>query len=227
MKNSFALIPVAATLVLCGPAAHAQNWSLADAKYSDKTWAVHETFDNVATDSMEALDLKWSGVRVSLLDETIPKKAYKPGTKGNYLNITGWVGQTGVATIDLSATPVNYYGFRWGSLDFFNTVSFYSGNTLLLSVTGDQVEKRYDGANNGYFSLLPGKGRVITKVVMESTRNSFETDNHAVRFAPVGGSSLPSVQAPALAVPEPATYGMLLAGIGVVGVAAARRRRAL
>jgi hypothetical protein len=39
LKNSLTFVPLGAALVLCGQVAHAQNWSLIDAKYSDKAWA--------------------------------------------------------------------------------------------------------------------------------------------------------------------------------------------
>ena len=124
-------------------------------------------------------------------------------------------------TVDLSASAADYYGFRWGSIDFYNTVSFYDGDTLLLSLTGTQVKDASPGLTAGYFNVYAGTGESITRVVLESSRSSLESDNHAVRF--MAQSLAP--YAPIASVPEPSTYALLLAGLGLVGFAARRSRR--
>jgi hypothetical protein len=50
-------------------------------------------------------------------------------------------------------------------------------------------------------NAFAGVGSKITSVAFYSTQNAFETDNHAFITA----------------VPEPETYAMLLAGLGMLG----------
>jgi hypothetical protein len=119
--------------------------------------------------------------------------------------------QNGPGIVNLGV-GVSYYGFLWGSPDAngWNTVSFYDGNTLLGTYGGASVLNPPNGNQNyaRYFNVFAGSGEVITKVMFGANRNAFETDNHAFIAA----------------IPEPETYAMMLAGLGLLGVVARRRK---
>jgi len=74
---------------------------------------------------------------------------------------------------------------------------------VMTPPNGDQSYSRY-------FNLFAGSGEVITRVEFLSNTNAFETDNHAFLAAPV---------------PEPETYAMMLAGLGLMGAIVRRRKR--
>jgi hypothetical protein len=129
------------------------------------------------------------------------------GSTDNFWSIgTHPAAQTGPGVATFTG-PLTYYGFLWGSLDQFNTVQFYSGATMVGSFTppppavGDQLTSKY-------FNAYAGAGQAFTSVKFLSSGNAFETDNHAV-----------------IAVPEPETYAMLLAGLGLIGTIARRRNK--
>jgi hypothetical protein len=227
--NSFAIV---ITLLLAIPVAHGATWSFVSGsgKYSKQNGVVHETFDDKSTDPKEALNLDWNGVGGGVLADTIPKRAYKPSTVGNFFAVTGWAAKHGVVTFRLDS-PADYYGFFWGTVDYFNTVTLYDGQTVLLSLNGTDVANggvgTAWGSKAGYFGVVAGEGESITKVVMTSTKKSFESDNHAVRFLPsLNTSSRVAAESQISAVPEPSTYAMFAVGLGVLGAMVARRRRA-
>ncbi|MCG2840393.1 PEPxxWA-CTERM sorting domain-containing protein [Sandaracinobacter sp. RS1-74] len=108
--------------------------------------------------------------------------------------------------------------FYWGSIDGYNQLEVLgAGGTVLLSLFGNTpgvgvppiVGDQGNQANNRRIFITAGAGEVITGLRFTSTGVAFEFDDIA-----------------ASAVPEPATWAMLIAGFGLVGYAARRRRSA-
>ncbi len=129
------------------------------------------------------------------------------GDDTQYLSVAG--GQTATYTRAKAASSL---GFYWGSIDDYNTVSFYNGSTLLGSFTGSQVPPApADGSqgsplNNRRVNFF-SDGPKVTSIVFSSAQNAFELDTLSA-----GG------------VPEPATWGLMIAGFAMVGLGARKRR---
>ena len=105
----------------------------------------------------------------------------------------------------------DYFGLLWGSVDGYNTLAFYDGATLVGSVTGSNVTASPNGNQgvNGTLYVNISSTLPFNRVVATATQYAFEFDNIAFNRAEV---------------PEPGTLALL--GLGLLGVSAARRRKA-
>jgi PEP-CTERM motif len=129
------------------------------------------------------------------------------GDATNYLAVLGG-GSEEIAFSGLKSS----FGLYWGSVDTYNSLAFYNGDTLVATISGADVAPpmtanggQTDYASNGYvlLSALPQFDRVFAT----SSSNSFEFDNV------VAG------------VPEPSTWAMLLLGFAGLGYAGFRRSK--
>jgi len=130
------------------------------------------------------------------------------------------VRETGDLDINFTGTPLNFFGVWASALDANNTVSFYQGNTLLSSInlTAFSLGGSYNGnptapflgqnSSEKYaffnFRITEGYDRVV---LSQNGGGGFELDNVTIGV-----------------VPEPATWGLMIVGFGLVGFAARRRK---
>ncbi|HEY0649235.1 PEPxxWA-CTERM sorting domain-containing protein [Phenylobacterium sp.] len=134
-----------------------------------------------------------------------PANSVPSGT--SYLSVKGG----GFATIDFAAA-VGRFQFDWGSIDTYNTLTIYKqGGGSLVVVPGGNFPNLANGnqalpGTNGLFTVFGDAGERFTGIRLDSSQNSFEIDNLAV------------------AVPEPATWGMMILGFAGMGAVIRRRR---
>ncbi len=116
------------------------------------------------------------------------------------------------ATLSFNGGGVDYISFLWGSPDTYNLLTvtstagartFTTGSLGFAVSNGDQSFSQYV-----QFSALAGSKITGLSFNNAPARDAFESANY-------------SLTAP---VPEPETYALMLAGLGVVGFVARRRR---
>jgi hypothetical protein len=137
---------------------------------------------------------------------TAPVTASGPDTT-NYLT-------TALGTVMLTFPgQETYIGLLWGSVDTFNTLSFYSGQTMVSSVSGADLPTSNFGDVGAGGTLYVNffSSRPFDSVVAASGGYAFEMDD--VAYA--GDDSAP--------VPEPAAIGLLALGLLGIAYTAARR----
>jgi hypothetical protein len=133
------------------------------------------------------------------------------------------IGPSTVSTATITFTSsINYFGFFAGSLDSFNSIQFFRGNstigyTSILTLDGTQIASQGGFAAIGdqtqglYINIFASNSsEIFTRIVFSSVSNAFETDNHAYRVG-----STPNVPVPE---PNPMLSALLTFGLGVLSV---------
>jgi len=136
------------------------------------------------------------------------KYAQPLGVDSQYLSVPNPSTSTLSATFGLGSLA-NYFGLFWGSIDSYNSVSFYLNNVLVASYSGTNIVGSYANGNqvsynsNRYINFDFGTDAFDT-VKLTSTGFAFESDNHAFRAI--------------TAVNEPATFVLIFLGLVVLGL---------
>lgn len=120
---------------------------------------------------------------------------------------------TGIIDANKKLGSVSLY---WGSIDAFNTVEFLDANNVVIQSFGGNQLPQFNGdqteaVTNRRVDFVFNSLEKVTKVRFGSSSNAFEFD---------------SIGASMAAVPEPAAWLTMIAGFGLVGVTARRRRGA-
>lgn len=98
------------------------------------------------------------------------------------VSILGDARGTTPVTIDF-ANPLDYFGLYWGTPSANNTISFFNGDTLLQSFTGDAVVGGITPNAAVYANFFAEPGESFNKVVLSDSSIGFESDNHAYKVA--------------------------------------------
>lgn len=106
--------------------------------------------------------------------------------------------------------------FLWGSVDAYNTIEFLdAANNVLASFNGSNIFNPANGNQTDpnlnplvRFNVTGGEVTSLARLRLSSTSNAFETDNFTIN-----------------AVPEPATWALMLLGFGLVGFGMRRRHK--
>lgn len=185
--------------------AHAVSINLTTGVLNAPSDVVYQDFDSYAPGTYS--ELSWGPVKLTA-DANVVGEA-----NGFYVLGTGeigneYVGIPGGSSLTFTfAGPATYFGLLWGTVDDFNTATFYNGDTVVGTFSGSDVLDPPDATSAVYANFFAVDG-TFTSVVLTSSGNSFEFDN--VRVA---------------ATPLPAAlglFGLAVTGMGAFGL---RRRR--
>ena len=81
------------------------------------------------------------------------------------------------------ANPLDYFGLYWGTPSANNSISFFNGDTLLQSFTGDAPGNLVTINRAVYANFFAEPGESFNKVVLSDSSVAFESDNHAYKVA--------------------------------------------
>jgi hypothetical protein len=147
----------------------------------------------------------------ALVSGNVSGKYAQPfGTLSTFLSVPHPSDTTHTAIMNLHS-EANYFGLFWGSIDSYNVISFFSGDTYVASFSGSDLPSltasgdQTEWSSNRYINFDFGPSSFNT-VKFISSGFAFESDNHAYRNA---------------SVPEP--MNMALMGLGLCGLLIARR----
>ncbi len=136
------------------------------------------------------------------------------GSTGRYATVGPSDGTPGILNLSAFGT-INWISLLWGSIDAYNTlevlnsvggtIASFSGTSVIAMADGDQT----DPATNRIVRLtFTGAEQTnVHSLRFRSTGNAFEFDNVAISQA----------------VPEPATWMMMILGFGLIGGMMRRR----
>lgn len=124
---------------------------------------------------------------------------------------------------DQAPFGITYLGFYWGSVDTYNSFKFYSGETLVASITGVELLGALQGttgnqtsaSSNTYVNIDFTLEEQFDKLVITTSGIAGEFDNLVL-----GITGQPINQ-----VPVPAPSAVLLFALGLAGVGFARAKR--
>ena len=147
----------------------------------------------------------------ALVSGSVSGKYAQPfGTSSTFITVPNPSDTTHTAVMSLGLDS-DYFGLFWGSIDSYNVISFFSGDTQVASFSGSDLPNlnangdQTKWSSNRYINFDFGSSSFNT-VKFISSGFAFESDNHAYRNA---------------SVPEP--MNMALMGLGLCGLLFARR----
>jgi hypothetical protein len=169
-------------------------------------------FDDPIMFDFETSTPRWNR---SIFTTTVETRARPLGSTGGFVSVGPADGTPGV--FDLTGLgPINAVSLLWGSIDVYNTLEVLGeGGVVLATIEGSNV---WDPANGNQTEAD------TNRIVRLDFTNGFQSQVTALRFSAYGNAFEVDNIAIA-AVPEPATWAMMIGGFGMIGAAARRVRK--
>ena len=167
-------------------------------------------FNNAGTPEavlLEGFELDLNGATVGVNEGGSGYSGTLPNNATHYLTVPG----AKSATLT-SLKGIRAFSLYMGSPDAYNSIQFIGKNGFNQTLTGGQLSggntaQQWSWGARVNFDFADAQ---VTQVVLRSGQNSYESDNFAVA-----------------AVPEPATWAMMIMGFGTIGALMRRRQYAL
>ncbi len=121
---------------------------------------------------------------------------------GNYLSAAPAPGTDAIFLVPPTGQGSPYVSFEWGTPDAYNTLLVFDAAGGVTPFTAASL-----GIQGDSYVHFTSDGPAILSLAFESTTNAFEAANFSIT-----------------PVPEPSTLALMLAGLGVVGFVARKRR---
>lgn len=157
---------------------------------------VYQTFDTIAAGTS-------IGTNANVYSDTTANAAVRPavGSTGNFAAVLG----NGSYTTSFAAS--NVFSFVAGSVDSYNNLTLMFSDGGVSQLFGNAIIGGLDASSkpSGTVTYRVTSGALLTGATFGSAVNAFEFDNLAS------------------AVPEPAAWGMMILGFGLIGGVMRRR----
>jgi len=215
MNRFSALFAAAAIAVAASPAAAAVTVTLSN---QGQPFALPDGQELIATfdDALNPTQVLVDGVTLTLDGATVGVNEGGSGYSGTLPNDdTHYLTVPAGATATFESTRLmSSFSLFMGSPDTYNRIEFFGENGFYEVLTGvdmylGDTSQAWDWGKRVNFDF---GGFNVNRIVLSSTANSFEVDTAAGTFQ---------------AVPEPATWAIMILGFGAMGAVLRRRRGAL
>jgi len=139
-----------------------------------------------------------------------------PGTSATTQDTTQYLSLQKGKTVTLTTPALAAISFYVGSLDRFNSFTFNLADGTTQVLTGTVLAALPGMDPNGSWTGFTSNGRLTFSFDSAITSVIFGTSTNSLEISDVGGILA--------AIPEPATWGMMILGFGGVGSLMRRRR---
>jgi len=191
---AFASAAMAAPINVTFTSDPANDGSLLTSPFAGQPGVTLIDFNNVAlgTNSFDINGTTITGDGAVVIGSVSGQYATPAGDTTQYFTLA--LNSPGGTEVIEFASPVNYFGYYWGSMDDYNFITFHFTDNTTLTLDGTQVavlgnaNGDQHSANTNRYTNYFATGAYITQIDLTTTQYAMESDNWAFGVVPEPGS---------------------------------------